>query len=276
MVQVENNSKSSENEQGEGKQGKDKKYNAIEKSILTLLAFSEERSSWGVRELSQKLGFSPATVQRILKTYTSYGFLKQDPQTRQYYLGNIFYRFLEPLHNVNRVTLRAKKFMESVAMETKETVHLNILEDDHRICIDTMESPMTLRAGMPLGHSSPLHAGASAKCLLAFSSPEFIQTYLKQQPLKRLTDQTLVDLQALMDELSRIRSNGYSESLGERTPGLGSLSAPIMDHRGEIIASLSLAIPEIRFAQKTHLDHCIDSLTQAARFFSHELGYLPE
>jgi len=252
-----------------------KKYNAIEKSILTLLAFSEDKSSWGVRELSQELGFSPATVQRILQTYKTHGFIKQDSQTRQYHLGNVFYRFLEPLQNVNHVTRGARKYMEQVAGETKETVHLNILEEGHRICIDTLESSMALRAGMPLGHRSPLHAGASAKCLLAFSLPQFIDTYLESTPLTRLTENTLVDLSVFKQALVHIRKEGFATSLGERTPGLGSLSAPIMDHQGRVIGALSLAIPEIRFSNDIHREKCIDSLVEAARAFSLEQGFLP-
>ncbi|SMC85600.1 transcriptional regulator, IclR family [Desulfocicer vacuolatum DSM 3385] len=251
-----------------------KKYNAIEKSILTLLAFSEDKSSWGVRELSQKLGFSPATVQRILQTYKTYGFVKQDSQTRQYHLGNVFYKFIEPLQHVNQVTRGARKYMEQVAAETGETVHLNIVEDGHRICIDTLESSRALRAGMPLGHRSPLHAGASAKCLLAFSSPEFIETYLDLTPLTRLTENTLVERTSLEQALSQIRQEGFAGSLGERTPGLGSLSAPIMDHRGKAIAVLSLAIPEIRFSNDVHRNKCIESLIGAVREFSLENGFL--
>ncbi len=255
------------------KQDDEKKYNAIEKSILTLLAFREDKSSWGVRELSQELGFSPATVQRILQTYKTYGFVNQDARTRQYHLGNIFYRFIEPLQQVNQVTRGARKYMELVAAETRETVHLNILEEGHRICIDTLESPMPLRAGMPLGHRSPLYAGASAKCLLAFSSPAFIETYLASTPLTPLTENTLVNVEAMEAELTNIRSQGYAASLGERTPGLGSLSAPVMNHQGKIIASLSLALPEIRFSQESHRRQCIESLMGAARLFSAELGH---
>lgn len=253
---------------------KETKYNAIEKAMLTLLSFLDERPGWGVRELSQELGFSPATVQRILKTFKTYGFVEQDPQTRHYYLGNIFYRFLQPLHTTNRVTHWARKYMEEVAAKTRETVHLNIIEGDHRICIDTMESPRTLRAGMPLGHRSPLYAGASAKCLLAFSSPGFISKYLSTTEIRRLTDNTLVDISALEKELAKIRQDRYASSLGERTPGLGSLSAPVIDHQGEVIASLSLAIPEIRFSQADHLETCINALIQAADSFSRELGYV--
>ena len=67
--------------------------NSIEKAIQILLAFTAEHPSWGVRELSGKLGFSPATVQRALQTLKTSSFVKQDPQTRQYRLGAVFFNF---------------------------------------------------------------------------------------------------------------------------------------------------------------------------------------
>lgn len=255
------------------KQDKEKKYNSIEKAIRILLEFKEEKPDWGVRELSQELGFSPATVQRILQTLKASDFVDQDPQSRQYFLGNVFYRFIQTLNSSTRVNRVARRYMTMVATRTRETIHLNIIDDGHRICINTMESTRNLRAGMPMGHRSPLYAGASAKCLLAFSAPGFIKTYLEEISIKAITDNTISNLDALEKELKTIRKQGYAVSLGERTQGLGSISAPVLDHTGTIQASLSLAVPEIRFSDPDHQKCCIDILVEAAGSFSGALGF---
>lgn len=249
-----------------------KKLNSIEKSLEILLKFQDIKPSWGIRELSAELGFSPATVQRILQVFKSYDFVRQDPESRQYYIGNIFYRFLENLNTSNNLTRIGRKYMEEVAVATEETVHLNIIEGNLRICISTIESPKVLKAGMPIGNQSPLYAGASAKCLLAFSNEEFQDNYFKTTDILALTRDTIVQADKLFEELYKIKEQGYALSLGERTPGLGSLSAPVFNFKGEILASLSLAIPEIRFKQETHLSNCIDILTSAATSFSHAMG----
>lgn len=252
-----------------------KKLNAIEKALEILLKFQDNKPRWGIRELSSELKFSPATVQRILQVLKSYEFIRQDPKTRQYYIGNIFYRFLENLNTANNLTGIGKSYMEEVAGATLETVHLNIIEGSMRICIDTIESHKVLRAGMPIGNQSPLYAGASAKCLLAFSSDKFKSEYFKTTKIKPLTDNTIIDPAQLNDELEKICDQGYALSLGERTPGLGSLSAPVFNYKGEILASLSLAIPEIRFSSTDHLSICIRTLTEAARSFSQAMGNTP-
>ena len=249
-----------------------KKLNAIEKALEIMLKFKGTKPRWGIRELSSELSFSPATVQRILQVLKSYEFIRQDPKTRQYYIGNIFYRFLENLNTANNLTSIGREFLEEVSGATLETVHLNIIEGSIRICIDTIESHKVLRAGMPIGNQSPLYAGASAKCLLAFSSDRFKTQYFKTTTLSPLTDKTIINLAQLQEELIKIKALGYAISLGERTPGLGSLSAPVFNYKGDILASLSLAIPEIRYTQKDHLAHCIHILTDAARDFSKALG----
>jgi DNA-binding IclR family transcriptional regulator len=248
------------------------KLNAVEKALQLLMAFTTEHPSWGVRDLGAYLGFSPATVQRILKTLKAHAFIDQDPITQQYRLGNIYFKFLETIQSRFPITRLALPYMQRLLSQTMETVHLNAIDQLDRVCIETIESPRLLKASMPVGNRSPLHAGASSKCLLAFSSAEFIETYLAEAGLHRLTPQTITEIDEFRLELERIRQQGYAASLGERTPGLGSLSAPILDHRGTIIAALSLAIPETRFMDGEHLDFCLTELVATAKKLSRLTG----
>lgn len=248
------------------------KLNSVEKTLEIMLKFKDAKPSWGIRELASHLDFSPATVQRILQTLKFYEFVRQDPATRQYFIGTVFYRFLENLNNSNHLVRTGRRFMEDLLARTKETVHLNIIESNLRICINNMESANELKASMPVGHQSPLYAGASAKCLLAFSTQPFQDAYFKTQKISPITSNTIVQKNKLLEELGRIKKTGYAISLGERTPGLGSISAPVFDYKNQITASLSLAIPEIRFQDKDHLSGCIKALIATAESFSKEMG----
>jgi DNA-binding IclR family transcriptional regulator len=122
-----------------------KKLNAIEKALEIMLKFQDIKASWGIRELSGELGFSPATVQRILTVLKSYGFVRQDARTRQYFVGNIFYRFLENLNHSNNLTGIGRPFLEELARQTHETVYLNVIQGNLRICIDSIESTRVLK-----------------------------------------------------------------------------------------------------------------------------------
>jgi IclR family transcriptional regulator, KDG regulon repressor len=248
-------------------------FKSTRKAFRILMAFHVDRPSWGVRELSVYLGLSPATVQRLLGILKEYAFVDQDPQTRRYRLGNVYYHFLHILHSTYPVTKIAKPFMKDLATRTQETVHLNVVEGLERLCIDTVDSPQYLKASMPVGEKSPLYAGASAKCLLAFSSQDFIDEYLKDVRLIPLTERTLVDLDVIRRELGRYREQGYASSVGERDPGVASLSAPILDYSSVLLASISLSIPEIRYHDAEHRKFCLRALLETATAISKAMGY---
>jgi DNA-binding IclR family transcriptional regulator len=247
--------------------------NSIEKALKILKSFQSERPYWGVRELSAHLGFSPATVQRILQTLKTEAFVDQDPQTRQYRLGNIYFSFLQTLQRIYPVTVVAQPFMKQLFSRTQETVHLNIIEGTERICVDNIESSQHLKGFMPIGIRSPLYAGASSKCLLAFSDRQFIEEYLKKVKLIPITKNTVTDIKKIRSELAAIRKQGYALSLSERNLGLGSLSAPVLNHKGVLLASISLAIPEIRFKDQKRRKIYIRELLQTSKELSGAMGY---
>ena len=88
-----------------------------------------------------------------------------------------------------------------------------------------------------------------------------------------LTENTITDITKLLTELAKIKKQGYAISLGERTPGLGALSAPILNHRGVLLAALSLAMPEIRFKDMDHRKFCLEKLLHIAKDLSRVMGY---
>lgn len=246
---------------------------SLEKALKILQSFQIEQPSWGVRELGAHLGFSPATVQRILQTLKAYAFVAQDPQTRRYRLGNIYFTFLQTLQRTYPVVEAAQSYMRGLLSRVQETVHLNVIEGNERICIANLESSQNLKGFMPIGSRSPLYAGASSKCLLAFSEKEFIESYLQGVRPVVFTKSTPTDMKKIRAELVTIRKQGYAASLGERNPGLGSLSAPVRGYRGMLLASLSLAIPEMRYRDQKRKKKYIAELLRTAEDLSKVMGF---
>ena len=132
--------------------------NSIEKALFILKSFNVDHPSWGVRELASHLGFSPPTIQRLLQTLKEHAFIDQDPKTRQYRLGNIYFQFVHTLQSVHPITQVALPFLHQLLSKTQETVHLNVIDGMERFCVDNIESSQSLKASMPIGSRSPLYA----------------------------------------------------------------------------------------------------------------------
>lgn len=248
-------------------------FTTAEKVLKTLLSFKMSQPRWGIRELSAHLGFSPSTAQRILNTLKDYQFVQQDPVSRKYSLGNIFYEFINILQVSNPLTRTAQPYMSRLLDLTKETVALNVIANGERTCIDVIESPRSVKVTLAIGTKNPLYVGSSGKCMLAFSEEDFREEYLKKTKLVPITANTIVDTNRLRKEINAIRKNGYATGLGERTTGFGSMSAPIFNHKGMLLGCINIVVPVVRLSEKKHKEFCLKNLIEVTKELSHNFGY---
>ena len=94
-----------------------------------------------------------------------------------------------------------------------------------------------------LGKPMPLHAGSPGKLLLAFLPPSESRKALREESLTAFTPRTIVDMEALAAELCAIRRRGYAISSSEHSPGITSISCPIRNRLGAVIAAINIWVP---------------------------------
>lgn len=104
---------------------------------------------------------------------------------------------------------------------------------DMRLCIAAAEPATGLRDTVPVGSRLTLQAGSAAQVLVAWLAPA--------------EQAALMDGAAYTPEdLAIVRRRGWAHSLGQREPGVGSVSAPVRDTTGSVIAAISLSGPQER------------------------------
>jgi DNA-binding IclR family transcriptional regulator len=108
--------------------------------------------------------------------------------------------------------------------------------------------------------------------VLAFLSGEACDDLIARLPLKRNTRRTIVKPSAIKSELMRVRSLGYAIDDEEFEEGLRCVSAPIFDHRGHVVASLSMAAPVFRL-RKERVPYVARLVVAAAQGLSDDLGH---
>lgn len=245
---------------------------SVERALDILLLFTAGQAEMGITDLAEKAGLSKSTVHRLLTALQNKGFIQQNPENQRYSLG------LTLLHLGNLVGDRldlkrlARPTMTHLQDETGETVNLNIVRDNRRVCIEKVESRHDVRHFVEIGRSLPLYAGASGKVIMAFMEPEQVEEIIASTGLAGYTPNTITDPDAFREELSRIRQRGYATSLGERVEGAASVSAPVWDRDGKVVASLTVSGPTFRFTPERVLLF-VDLLRSAADELSRALGY---
>jgi len=248
---------------------------SVDRALSILLLFSGQRLTLGVTEISQLLGLPKGTVHRLLSSLKEKGFVVHDRATGRYRLGpSLTYLGHLALHaSQEPVVVTATPIMQRLQAQFDETVTLNVVLGHARVCLYKIESKQPVRTVPELGRPYPLYAGASGKVLLAHLDPD-----QRDEVLKRAVDEAprlgiRLDVARLREELALIRERGFAVSRRERVADSASVSAPIRDHQGRVVAGLSISAPDFRVSDE-RMQVFAEAVVAAARAISEALGYL--
>lgn len=240
--------------------------------VFGILQALGEQKNIGVTELSQRLMMSKSTTYRFLQTMKMLGYVEQDGEADKYSLTlKLFEVGARSLEYVDLISL-ADKEMNYIAQQTNEALHLGALDIDHIIYTHKIDSSYNLRMQSRIGRRNPLYSTAIGKVLLAGHDEAFVRETLKNVTFVKHTQKTHENVNQLLDELKRVKKQGYAEDNEEQEPGLRCIGAPVYNRFGHVIAGLSISFPTIRF-DESRMSYYVELLQSACKRISEQLGY---
>jgi DNA-binding IclR family transcriptional regulator len=191
-------------------------------------------SPCSLAELCERTGLPRATAHRLAAGLEVHRLLARDTEGR-WRLGPAL---TELAGQVNDPLLAAGAAVLPRLRElTGESVQLYRREGSSRVCVASLEPPVGLRDTVPVGTRLPMTAGSGAKVLLAYSDTATQQAVLTTA---KFTERTLAE----------VRKRGWAQSAAERESGVASVSAPVRDGRGAVIAAISVSGPIDRMGRR--------------------------
>ncbi len=183
-------------------------------------------------ELTQ---ISRPTVHRIAQSLAHHGLVGRDLHGR-FELGSRLVE-LASAAGEDRLVSAAGPILLKLRDQTGESTQVFRKQGDFRVCIASAERPVGLRDTIPVGTQLSMKAGSAAQVLLAWEDNE------------RMID-GLHHARFTPTILAGVRRRGWAQSLGEREPGVASVSAPIRGQSGHVIAALSMSGPIERLTRQ--------------------------
>jgi DNA-binding IclR family transcriptional regulator len=113
------------------------------------------------------------------------------------------------------------------------------------------------------------------KALLAHQSKEEMNRIIQGIRLKPYTKNTIISKKGLKEELQEIREKGYSLDRREIEEEVECIGAPIRDHRGDVIAAISISGPQRKIGTP-HEAQFVSQVVEAAALISSRMGYRGE
>ncbi|MDQ7095423.1 IclR family transcriptional regulator [Desulfosporosinus sp. PR] len=244
----------------------------IARALEILSCFSINQPELGISEIATQLGIYRSTVYRVLKTLEQYGYVIQNSQNQRYRLGFKFFDLGTVVISKLEVRDVALPYMQRLCAETRETIALNVADNDERVCIEKVESPESIRNVIPIGYRNPIYFTAAGKALLAFYAEGDLERIISSKRLQESALGKSIDVDSFRNELRLIAQRGYALSHSEVSAGTSAVAAPIYNYEQHVIASLSTHGPEHRFMDKG-LEILIEKTVDTAREISIRLGW---
>ncbi len=249
-----------------------KPFGTLEKVVDILCLFDPKHQELSAQEISDYISMPLSTTYRYLQVFLNKQILTKDARTSKFRLGLTILRLGLLAAENNSVIEIAAPHLRSLNERTMETTFLTVLDGLDLVCVDVVESPRTIKITTGKGGVLPLYAGSPGKVVLAYKDDRFIERLIEARGLEKLNKNTITNLEDLKSELALIRSRGFSESDSEFESEVCSLAAPIFDHRGSVIASISVAGMGTRILGEGK-EQLIEMVKEGARSISSGLGY---
>jgi len=218
---------------------------SVDRAAALLLALGECPAEAGVSELARRLGLHKSTASRLLATLERRGLVEQDEGSGKYRLGLVVIRLAERAERTLDLRTIALPELERLARVTRETVTLGIVEADGCLTVAQVDGPNMVACPDWTGRTTPLHCVASGKVLLAAMAERDVLR-IARPGLPAWTERTITGLEALLEELARIRRRGFATAFSEWIEGTNGVAVPVADARGRVIASIGVWGPAFR------------------------------
>lgn len=237
--------------------------------LLEILARSP--AARGVSELAAEVGLTRSNTHRTLQTLVSAGYVRQGKASSYECTLKLFELANAVLARID-VAQVAQPVIQALALTTRETVHLSVLEGIEVVYLRKIDSPQPVRAYTSVGGRSPAYCVATGKALLAHQGEGYLDRLAGH--LEPHTPRTITSMEALAADLAQVRHQGYAINRGEWRASVCGLAAPVFDAMGRAVAGIGISGPTERL-RISRLREFSGDVVEAARQISQALGHGP-
>jgi IclR family pca regulon transcriptional regulator len=246
---------------------------ALDRGLAILDCFVQGPPDLMLIDIAARVGLTKATAFRLVQTLQDCGYVQQDPITKRYSLS---LKVLD-LQTAGLMALRfpqiAQPLLEDLSLRLHESSSMCILEGPWIRYVARAVTPRIISDTLQVGSRLPANPTSMGKMLLAARGEAWVRELYAHEPLVARTPRTITDLDDLLRALDEVARQGYALANEELEIGYRSISAPVFDRTGKVIAAINVSTATGRVAISQLLDEMLPQLIETAGRISRLLGW---
>lgn len=244
---------------------------SLERGLAVLQAFDADRPNPTMAELAEATGLARPTVRRILLTLSGLGYVENAGS--RWRLTPRVLSIGQHYAASNAIIEVAQPHLMSLSEQTGESASLAALDGTEVVYIARVPVRRIMSINISIGTRVPAHATSMGRVLLAWAPPELIQRVIETSGLPSRTRGTVTDPSIFRGVLRTVRDRGWSLVAEELETGLISVSAPVRDKSGAVVAALASSTSTGRSTPARLEAEVVPLLVATADRISEDLGH---
>jgi DNA-binding IclR family transcriptional regulator len=249
------------------------KIRAVERALRLLSVMSDGKPRT-LTELSEAIGINSSTTFRLLTTLAVNNYVERESQTVAYRVGIACLELAKAYQESSDIRRVALPELENLRDETKETVHLAVLDKMEVVYVEKLHGLHAIGImHSQVGGRAPAYCTGLGKVLLAYTDPGLVRMYYTKAGLHRYSDATIQSVDALMKHLEKVRSQGYALDMGEHEAEVRCIAVPIFGLSSKVLAAISVSGPASRMEPLETQTALIQRTRETAYTIATRLGF---
>jgi IclR family pca regulon transcriptional regulator len=236
---------------------------SLARGLAVIRAFSDQRRSLTIAQISHRTGIPRAAVRRCLFTLRELGYVEAD--ANNFSLRPKILTLGHSYLSSTPLAVAAQPTLNQISRQLNESCSLAVLEENQVLYIARSATSRVMSVALNAGSRLPAYCTSLGRVMLAQLPPDALDAYFSAVELKAFTDRTVVSEARLRIILQEVRQSGFALVEEELEIGLRSISVPVHSAGGSMVAALNSGAQATRVSAAQMLDTFLPLLRQGAQ-----------
>jgi len=243
---------------------------SLERGLAVVRALNLPGRGQTLSEVARETGLPRAAVRRFLLTLEELGYVRSEDRRfsltpRVLELG---YAYLSALS----LPEIAQPHLRNLVGRVDESCSMSVLDGTDIVYVAREPTRRIMTVAISIGTRFPAYATSMGRAILSGLPEPELRAVIERSAPRPLTARTIVEPDRLVDEVARVRKQGWALVDQELEDGLRSIAAPVRDPHGRVVAAVNVSTHASRTTLETLRGKLLPELLEAVAAIERDVG----